>query len=213
MIWRRLSTILLWAGLLAFAVGMGSTALAHWQTGQALKKAREMVSAPAMEKEARPRRHEGGAAAPHDSTAAAEAPAPVPLIFPDYEPGDVMGILHIPKLNIELPIISGTEEPQLSRGVGHHRSTWLPGQENQILLSGHRETVFRRLGELVHGDHIEIRMEHGVFTYEIFDTEIVSGDDRTVIGPTDPDEILVLSTCYPFTFIGSAPDRYVLYAR
>ncbi|MBS4220329.1 class D sortase [Bacillus sp. FJAT-49711] len=130
------------------------------------------------------------------------------------ETGDVIGILHLPLLDKKLPIISGTNEDELERGVGHYTTTALPDQGDQILLSGHRDTVFRGLGELQIGDTLVVEMSYGgTYTYEIFDTDIVDADDRTVIRSTAPDEILTLSTCYPFSFIGNAPDRYIIYAE
>ncbi|MCZ2260680.1 class D sortase [Sporosarcina sp. G11-34] len=134
-------------------------------------------------------------------------------VYSDIKEGDSIGVLYIPRLDREIPIISGTHEDELARGVGHFISTALPGQQDQILLSGHRDTVFRQFGELEHGDEIHVKMEKGTFIYTIFDTEIVDADDRTVIRSTAPEEILTLSTCYPFTFIGSAPDRYIIYAK
>ncbi|MBP3953535.1 class D sortase [Bacillus suaedae] len=127
--------------------------------------------------------------------------------------GDVIGILYIPRFDKELPIVSGTDEDDLSKGVGHYTSTVLPGQNDQILLSGHRDTVFRGFGELENGDEFVIKMPYGTYTYVMYDSKVVDADDRTVIGSTAPDEILVLSTCYPFNFVGSAPDRFVAYAK
>lgn len=126
--------------------------------------------------------------------------------------GDIIGILEIPRLDAQLPIISGTNEEELARGVGYFTETALPDQGDQILLSGHRDTVFRRMGELEMGDLLIIHMPYGSFTYSIHDSEIVPEDDTSVIRSTAPEEILTLSTCYPFHFIGSAPDRYILYA-
>lgn len=134
-------------------------------------------------------------------------------VYMDIKEGDTIGILYIPKLERELPIISGTNEEELARGVGHYSSTALPGQKDQILLSGHRDTVFRQFGELEHGDEIHVKMKYGTFIYEIFDSLIVDADDQTIIRSTAPDELLTLSTCYPFSYIGNAPDRYVIYAR
>ncbi|GAE25705.1 hypothetical protein JCM9140_1713 [Halalkalibacter wakoensis JCM 9140] len=129
------------------------------------------------------------------------------------EEGDVIGALYISRLEKEIPIISGTNEEELARGVGHFTSTVLPGQQDQILLSGHRDTVFRDFGKLENGDKFIVKMPYGEFTYEMYDSEIVDADDRTVIRSTAPDEILTLSTCYPFTFVGAAPDRYIIYAK
>lgn len=127
------------------------------------------------------------------------------------EMGETAGILHIPKLEADLPIIEGTHEDELERGVGHYQGTAYPLQNEQIVLSGHRDTVFRDMGELEIGDHLVVQMEYGDFTYEITETKIVSADDRTIIVPHH-EEVLTLTTCYPFNFIGYAPDRYIIYA-
>lgn len=130
----------------------------------------------------------------------------------DFEHGETIGLLYIPRLDRELPIIEGTDPDELEQGVGHYIDTGYPGQNRQILLSGHRDTVFRNFGELQPGDEFHIKMENGTFIYEFVDNEIVSADDTTVIDLNRQEEYLTLSTCYPFNFIGSAPDRYVIYA-
>lgn len=80
------------------------------------------------------------------------------------------------------------------------------------MLSGHRDTVFRQFDQLEDGDEFHIKMENGTFIYEIHDHTIVDANDTTVIDPNRTEEVLTVSTCYPFTYIGSAPDRYVLFA-
>ena len=132
--------------------------------------------------------------------------------YEQFQTGDTIGVFYIPRLDREIPIIEGTNEEELAQGVGHFKDTGFPGENRQILLSGHRDTVFRQFGELEVGDELHIEMEHGTFIYVIEDSEIVGADDRTVIDPARKDEYLTVSTCYPFSFIGSAPDRYVLYA-
>ncbi|WP_257350335.1 class D sortase [Pseudalkalibacillus decolorationis] len=131
----------------------------------------------------------------------------------DPAKGESIGILKIPKLDIKLPIIEGTDPEQLVKGVGHYRATAFPGGDNQILLSGHRDTVFRRLGELQSGDKIIVQLPYGTFRYVMKDSEVVSADDTTVIRSTAPKEVLTLSTCYPFNYIGNAPKRYVINAH
>ncbi|UYG97162.1 class D sortase [Cytobacillus firmus] len=127
--------------------------------------------------------------------------------------GEAIGILKIPRLEAELPIIEGTDEDELEKGVGHYSTTVFPGQPDQILLSGHRDTVFRSLGELEIGDIFLVSMPYGEFTYEITDSKIVDADDTTVIRSTAPNEILTVSTCYPFSYVGNAPSRYILNAK
>ncbi|WP_100010388.1 class D sortase [Lentibacillus sediminis] len=130
-----------------------------------------------------------------------------------YKPasGQTAGILHIPKLDAVLPIIEGTNEDELAKGVGHYSGTAFPKEGEQIVLSGHRDTVFRRMGELKLGDLLTIKMPYGEFTYKITDTAIVDADDRSVIAPKGK-EVLTLTTCYPFSFIGNAPERYIITA-
>lgn len=128
--------------------------------------------------------------------------------------GDTVGVFYIPRLDREIPIIEGTDEEELAQGVGHFADTGFPGENKQILLSGHRDTVFRQFGELQDGDELHVKMEHGTFIYVINDseTQIVPANDTTVIDPSRSDEVLTVSTCYPFSFIGNAPDRYVIHA-
>ncbi|WP_349774615.1 class D sortase [Virgibacillus sp. LDC-1] len=138
------------------------------------------------------------------------------ISFPDqFNPsvGETVGLLHIPKLSAQLPIVEGTDEDELEKGVGHYRGTAYPTQQDQIVLSGHRDTVFRRMGELEIGDILTIQLPpYGSFSYEISNTKVVPANDRSIIVPTAPNEVLTVTTCYPFTYIGNAPDRYIITA-
>lgn len=125
--------------------------------------------------------------------------------------GDAVGTLEIPKLGKTLPIVEGTDPDELDKGVGHLKNSVWPGQNEQILLSGHRDTVFRNFDQIEIGDQFIVNMPYGAFTYEIKETEIVPEDDTTVIRDMG-EEVLVVTTCYPFHFIGSAPERFVAYA-
>lgn len=127
--------------------------------------------------------------------------------------GETVGILSIPKINAELPIVEGTSEDELEKGVGHYEGTAYPTQKDQILLSGHRDTVFRRMGELKIGDVFIVKLPYGTFEYKIESTKIVDAVDRSIIKSTAPEEELVVTTCYPFTYVGDAPDRYIITAK
>ncbi|HYK73913.1 MAG TPA: class D sortase [Pseudoneobacillus sp.] len=126
--------------------------------------------------------------------------------------GEVLGILQLPSLNEELPIVKGVSEDSLEKGVGHYDGTALPNEHDQVVLSGHRDTVFKRLGELKVGDELVVEMPNGSFSYVIEETFIVDANDLTVIRPTAPIEKLTLTTCYPFNYIGNAPKRYIINA-
>jgi sortase A len=125
--------------------------------------------------------------------------------------GENIGNLIIPKLNATLPIFHGTDEEELERGVGHFDKSVLPGEQDNSVLSGHRDTVFRKLGEVGKGDKLIVETSAGTFTYRIRHVRIVDKDDRTVIVPK-PRATLTVSTCYPFDFIGASPERYILVA-
>jgi sortase A len=125
--------------------------------------------------------------------------------------GDNIGNLTIPVLKQMIPIIHGTDEDELKMGIGHFSQSVLPGENNNSVLSGHRDTVFAKLGKLKIGDKLIVDTAAGTFTYKISDIRIVHKNDQTVIAPTDH-AVLTVTTCYPFRFIGAAPDRYILTA-
>ncbi len=129
-----------------------------------------------------------------------------------YEPGDLIGQLIIPSLDYELPIYEGTDDAQLKKGVGRYIGSAYPGASDNSVLSGHRDTVFTKLGDLKIGASILVSTDIGLFTYEVTGFRIVEADDKTVIVPTD-EGTLTLTTCYPFVYIGSAPQRYIVSAK
>jgi sortase A len=135
-----------------------------------------------------------------------------PLYPVKPEKGELIGELYIPKLDQTLPIYHGTDEDELEKGVGHFAGSVLPGEKDNSVLSGHRDTVFRQLGKVGKGDLLVAKTSAGEFTYKVKKVRIVDKDDRTVIVPK-PKATLTLTTCYPFDYIGSAPERYVLVAE
>jgi sortase A len=141
-----------------------------------------------------------------------KATSKVPIEY-HFKKGDVIGVLSIPRLEREVPIIEGTDGKELKKGVGHYSTTSLPQENDQIFLAGHRDTVFRNIGDLKSGDFLTIKMSSGTFTYEIFNSYIVDEHDTTVIRQTNPQEILTLSTCYPFNIYGNSNERYIIEAK
>lgn len=127
--------------------------------------------------------------------------------------GDAVGLLEIDKIDGELPIVEGTDPDDLEKGVGHYKGSFYPDENGQIVLSGHRDTVFRRAGELEVGDELKIVLPYGEFSYQITSTKIVEADDQSIITLDDSQEELILTTCYPFRFVGNAPQRYIIYAK
>lgn len=130
----------------------------------------------------------------------------------DFGHGDVMGKLLIPKIDGELPIVQGVNPDDLLKGVGHDVDTLLPLSGGQTVLSGHRDTVFRGVGKLELGDKFIMKLPYGDFAYELVKTQIVDANDRTIIVPHD-EETLTVTTCYPFDYLGNAPNRYIMTAK
>jgi sortase A len=129
-----------------------------------------------------------------------------------YEEGDLLGHLYIPAIDLQLPIYHGTTEAQLKRGIGHYQKSVLPGQNNNSVLAGHRDTYFRSLENIKVKDEIWTYTKQRKALYKVIKTRIVDKDDRTVL-VEKPKGTLTLITCYPFTFIGSAPERFIVIAE
>ncbi|MCY8475274.1 MULTISPECIES: class D sortase [Bacillus subtilis group] len=127
--------------------------------------------------------------------------------------GEAVGILEIPKINAELPIVEGTDADDLEKGVGHYKGSYYPDENGQIVLSGHRDTVFRRTGELKKGDQLKVKLPYGSFKYKIENMKIVDKNDTSIITLQHSEEELILTTCYPFSYIGNAPKRYIIYGK
>jgi sortase A len=140
-------------------------------------------------------------------------PASEPLAeYETYpEKGDRVGTITLESLGLSWPIFEGTQEAQLSQGVGHYIGSVLPGLIDNSILSGHQSTVFARLGELAKGDRILIETDAGVFVYVITTFEVVDRSDQTVIQPSDH-ATLTLTTCYPFGAIGNTTEAYIVTA-
>lgn len=122
-----------------------------------------------------------------------------------------LAVLRISKVHLEVPVLSGTAELALNRGVGHIATTARPGQGGNIAIAGHRDGFFRVLKDVGPGDMIELESIDRVDIYRVHQVVIVQPDDVSVLRPTSV-PTLTLVTCYPFYFIGSAPKRYIVQA-
>ena len=121
-----------------------------------------------------------------------------------------VAILRIPKIHVEVPVLEGTDELSLNRGVGLIKGTDRPGGVGNIGIAGHRDGFFRGLKDIAMGDTIEIVTSDKTATYTIDRVVIVSTDDTSVLASRP--HSLTLVTCYPFYFVGSAPKRYIVQA-
>ena len=122
-----------------------------------------------------------------------------------------MGVLKIPSIGIEVPVLEGTDDLTLNRGVGHIDGTPLPGEEGNIGIAGHRDGFFRGLKDLHLGDSLDLYTEHGNTRYVVDEIHIVTPEDISVLSPRQRSSV-TLVTCYPFYFVGSAPMRFIVHA-
>ena len=116
-----------------------------------------------------------------------------------------------PKLRLEVAVLPGTDDATLDRGLGHIEETALPGAEGNSGIAGHRDGFFRGLKDIQPGDTIEVDTLTRKEIYRVERTWIVDPTDVTVLDPT-PSASLTLVTCYPFYFVGSAPQRFIVRA-
>jgi sortase A len=159
-------------------------------------------------------------------TSAREAPAPparlgapaIPrsettvILRPRPAAGDALGLLEIPRLGVSAIVRAGSDSRTLRLAIGHIGGTALPGERGNVGLAAHRDTFFRRLGEIRPDDQVRMVTVDGTFDYRVESTRIVEPRDTWVLDPTD-EPALTLVTCYPFRYVGSAPQRFIVRAR
>jgi sortase A len=122
-----------------------------------------------------------------------------------------VGILRIAKIQVEVPILEGTDGLSLNRGVGHVAGTANPGEDGNVAIAGHRDGFFRGLKDVSLGDAVEVAGANETKTYIVDRISVVDPSDVSVIQPSTRSS-LTLITCYPFHYIGGAPRRYVVQA-
>jgi len=122
-----------------------------------------------------------------------------------------IAVLRLVKLNVRIPVFKGTTRLVLNQGAGWIAGTARPGDIGNVGIAGHRASFFRPLRLLESGDLIELSTPARTLTYTVDEREIVSPRDTRVLRPRGAPS-LTLVTCYPFYFVGSAPERFVLHA-
>lgn len=131
------------------------------------------------------------------------------LLVPFFYVGEQIGKLEFTRIGLVVPVIQGDSEAQFQLGSGHSLGSYLPGQDNNIVIGGHRNTHFRKLEYVKVGDRIIFNAAYGDFTYQIDEIRIINGGDNSIAKPTSKEQ-LTLYTCYPFNYFGNAPKRYVV---
>jgi sortase A len=226
----RKGTLLLWLERLLMAVGLLCLGLvafavvdARWfayQEGRrldrALRAAREAAAAPESRMAGKGLARRRGAPGPASETDRLDTFRPGgPPALPPAPEGSVLGRIEIPRVGVSSLVLEGVSGPTLRRGVGHiagtplPRVTRLPGN---LGLAGHRDTVFRGLKDIRKGDSINLDTLSGTYSYVVDWAQVVDPDDVGVLAASNQPE-LTLVTCYPFYYVGSAPERFVVRAH
>ena len=85
-------------------------------------------------------------------------------------------------------------------------------RRGNTVIAAHRDTLFRKLEGIEVGDRIQFSTPSATYDYIVTATEIVKPEDTRVLQSRSYPE-LTLITCFPFRFVGSAPDRFIVHAR
>lgn len=141
-----------------------------------------------------------------------EGPAGTGEPSPPPEPGSLIGRLEAPELDLSAIVLAGIEPKLLRRAAGHVPGTALPGDGGNVAIVGHRDLHFGPLRDVATGDEFTFTTPGGVHRYRVTSTEVVDPHDTYVLADRGRDE-LTLVTCYPFHYIGPAPQRFVVRAE
>ena len=123
-----------------------------------------------------------------------------------------VGRIEIQRIGLAAMIMEGTDERTLRRAVGHFPGTALPGQRGNVAIAGHRDTFFRALRNIRKNDEITLETATGSYSYQADYSEVVEPQNTEVLDSSDESR-LTLVTCYPFSYVGPAPKRFVVHAH
>jgi LPXTG-site transpeptidase (sortase) family protein len=126
--------------------------------------------------------------------------------------GSWVARLRAPSVNLSTVVLEGSDDGILRRAAGHIEDTALPGEVGNLAIAGHRDTTFRRVRDLRRGDPLIVSTPGRIYRYRVTRTIIVKPEDIYVLDPTER-RTLTLVTCYPFDFIGHAPERFIVRAE
>jgi len=143
---------------------------------------------------------------PEQTAAAAHATGPAALPI-----GEAMGRIEVPRLHVSAAVANGDDDGTLRVAIGHLPDTPFPWEAGNSALAGHRDTFFRQLRNIRVGDEMRVATPYGDFSYQVSRTTIVTPDDLSVLEPTT-EPTLTLITCYPFSYVGHAPKRFIVQA-
>jgi sortase A len=135
-----------------------------------------------------------------------------PQTQPQIANGSIVGRLAISRVHVRAMVREGDSDRTLSLALGHIPGTAFPGQQGNVGIAGHRDTLFRGLKNIAPGDEITFETPRASYVYRVKTTQIVKPEHTEVL-KSGPDRELTLVTCFPFEYVGAAPDRFIVKAR
>ena len=142
---------------------------------------------------------------------ARESGKPPSLGFDGAGGGSIVGRIEIPRIGLKTMILEGVSQRTLALAVGHVPGTAMPGSSGNVGLAGHRDTFFRALRGVQEGDTILLTTLSGSYEYRVKSYEVVTPRDTRVLADSG-EASLTLVTCYPFHYLGPAPERFIVHA-
>jgi sortase A len=121
-----------------------------------------------------------------------------------------LAVIRIDRVHVEAPVLEGTDNLTLNRGVGHIAGTAFFGENGNVGIAGHRDGFFRGLKDIRVGDRIDLEEPDRIETCVVERLEIVDPENVSVLRSSNK-PALTLVTCYPFYFIGVAPRRFIVH--
>ncbi|CUQ28583.1 sortase [Clostridium baratii] len=121
---------------------------------------------------------------------------------------DIIGKIIVVKTGEQIPILMGATEENLRGGATLYDNGVFPGEEGTAIVLGHRETTFGFLEDVNIGDEIDVETVTGTYKFKLKKTYITNPEDKSILAQ-EKDLNLTLVTCYPFRYVGPAPDRFI----
>ena len=123
----------------------------------------------------------------------------------------LIGRLEIPRVNLSVMVVNGDDEATLQVAAGHLPDTPLPWELGNSAVAGHRDSFFRPLSKIKLHDTMTLTTPHGQFHYAVSNVRVVEPNDLSVLAQNGR-SALTLVTCYPFSYVGRAPKRFIVRA-
>ena len=119
--------------------------------------------------------------------------------------------LEIPRIGVSAMVLEGAGSRTLRVGLGHVSGTSRPGEQGNVAIAGHRDTIFRPLRRITAGDEVVLETPTTTYHYRVSHIEIVDPKDVSILKSQGQNE-LTLITCFPFSYLGRAPKRFIVHA-